>query len=200
MAADPLVEGVILAAGLSSRAGTFKPALLLGNKSMIERCVEGMHDVCHRIVVVGGHEFGQLRTLLDGIAKIECIENSSYRKGMFTSVKLGLSRLRGDRVFMIPADIPLVPSRVYRQLLALQADIVVPSFQGRNGHPVCLSRAIIPRILREPDESSLRDVIRTIGFRDVEVGAEEILLDVDTPEDYDRVCQRVVTTTQKPHL
>jgi molybdenum cofactor cytidylyltransferase len=190
MMGDPLIEGMILAAGSSVRAGTFKPALLIGKKSMIERCIEGMYDICQRIVVVGGHEFNQLRSLLEGIAKIECIENSSYQKGMFTTVKVGLSHLRGDRCFVLPVDIPFVPPRVYQQLLALDADVVVPSFQGRNGHPACLSRAIIPRVLREPDESSLRDVIRTIGVRSVEVDTEEILIDIDTLQDYDKVCRR----------
>lgn len=188
------IEGVILAAGSSFRAGAFKPAMLVGGKPMIARCIEGMYDICHRIIVVGGHEIDQLRTLVVGIDRVECVENTSYQKGMFTSVKLGLSSVHGDRCFVLPADIPLVPPRVYQNLLTFEADVVVPSFQGRNGHPVCFSRAIIPRILRESDESSLRDIIRSIGYRDVEVDAEEILIDVDTPEDYERVRQRVAGT------
>jgi molybdenum cofactor cytidylyltransferase len=194
MTGDRSIEGVILAAGSSFRAGTFKPGLLIGGRPMIARCIEGMYDTCSRIIVVGGHEFGRLRALVEVIDRVECVENISYRKGMFTSVKAGMSRVRGERCFLIPADIPLVPPHVYRQLLASEADVVVPSYQGRNGHPVCLSGAVIPRILRAPDESSLRDVLRSIGMRSVEVDAEEILIDIDTPEDYEKACQRVVTT------
>jgi molybdenum cofactor cytidylyltransferase len=190
MPGEKSIEGVILAAGSSSRAGTFKPALLIGGKPMIARCIEGMYDICRRIIVVGGSEFEQLRTLVEGIARIECVENISYQKGMFTSVKVGLSCVHGDRCFVVPADIPLVPPRIYQQLLTFETDVVVPSFEGKNGHPVCFSKAIIPRILRESDESSLRDIIRTIGFRAVEVDAEEVLIDIDTPEDYIMVCRR----------
>lgn len=190
MAGEPYIEGVILAAGASSRAGTFKPALLIGNRSMIVRCIEGMEEICDRIIVVGGNEFDRLRSLLEGIPKVECLENSSWQKGMFTSVKAGLSLLKGDRFFVIPGDIPLVPSSVYRALLEIEAEIVIPSFQGRNGHPVCCSRAVISRILCEPDESSFRDVIRAIGFHTVHVDAEEILIDVDTLEDYEFVRRR----------
>lgn len=184
------IEGVILAAGSSLRAGAFKPALMLGNKSMIERCAEGMSDVCERIIVVGGFEFERLRVLVDRFPKVESTENKSYESGMFTSVKAALSRTRGDRCFLLPADVPLVPPQVYHQLLTATADVVVPSFRGRNGHPVLLSKAVLPRILREPDNSSLQSVLRSIGFYTMEVDAEEILIDVDTPEDYERIRRR----------
>jgi molybdenum cofactor cytidylyltransferase len=187
---ERLTEGVILAAGMSSRAGTFKPALLIGGKPMIARCIEGMSSVCRRIIVVGGYEIEQLRALVKGFERVECIENLSYSKGMFTSVKTGLAMVREERCFLLPADIPLVPPGVYRRLLSLDAEVVRPAFQGRNGHPICLSKAIIPTILREPDDSSLRDVIRTIGYRAVEVDTDEILIDVDTPHDYEAICRR----------
>lgn len=190
MHADLSVEGVILAAGTSFRAGAFKPALPVGGKPMIERCIEGMNTFCSRIIVVGGHEFERLRSLVEGIPKAECLYNPSYRQGMFTSVKAGLSHVRGERCFVIPVDIPLVPRQVYESLLAADGDVVVPSFQERNGHPVCCSRAVIPRILREPDGSTFRDVLKSIGFRTVAVDAEEILLDIDTPWDYGEVLRR----------
>jgi len=189
---DTGIEGVVLAAGSSFRAGAFKPGLLIGGVPMIVRCVEGMYDSCRRIIVVGGHEYERLRALLKGMERVECVENTSCAKGMFTSVKAGVSCVRGERCFLIPADIPLVPPRVYRQLLACEANVVVPSYQGRNGHPVCLSRAVIPRILGEHDESSLRDVLKGVGIRVVEVDAEEVLIDIDTPEEYARVCERRV--------
>jgi molybdenum cofactor cytidylyltransferase len=190
MPGQSTIEGVILAAGSSSRAGTFKPALEIGDMSILRRCIDGMYDLCDRIIVVGGHESARLRSMVEGIAKVDCIENPFSERGMFTSVKAGLTQVHGYRCFVLPVDIPLVPPRVYRQLLSVEADVVIPSFHGRNGHPACLSRDILPRILGEPDESSLRDTLRSIGFRTVEVDAEEILLDIDTPEDYRRAQHR----------
>ncbi len=190
MVAGPSVEGVILAAGTSFRAGAFKPALPIGGKPMLERCVEGMRGVCGRIIVVGGHEFERLQGLVQGIGGLECVENPSYRRGMFTSVKAGLARVRGERCFILPVDIPLVPAGVYESLLSVEAEIVVPSFHGKHGHPLCCSRSVISRILQEPDGSSLRDVARRIGVQAVPVDAEEILIDIDTPDDYERVLRR----------
>lgn len=190
MAAGRLIEGVILAAGSSSRAGTFKPALPIGGRPMVVRCIEGMLGICGRIIVVGGHEYHRLRALVQDLRAVECVENVSYRRGMFTSVKTGLRETRGERCFILPVDIPLVPRAVYEKILSVDAGIVVPSFQGRNGHPLCCSRAVVPRILSEPDGSSLRDVVVAIGFCAVPVEAREILLDIDTPEEYEHVRNR----------
>ena len=190
MAGEGRIEGVILAAGASFRAGTFKPALPICGRPMIECCLDGMNGICGRIIVVGGHEFETLHTLVDGIPNVVCVRNLSYRKGMFTSVKEGLSHVRGEKCFVIPADIPLVPRRVYEVLLSVDADLVIPTFQGKNGHPVCCSRAAVSRILEAPDESTFRDVVGSIGFRTVAVDAEEILIDIDTPGEYEEIRRR----------
>jgi CTP:molybdopterin cytidylyltransferase MocA len=84
--------------------------------------------------------------LLEGVAKIECIENSSCQKGMFTSVKLGLSRRRADRCFVLPADIPLVPLRVYQRLLTLDPDIIVPPRTAVVKSHLQVLSAIVPRL------------------------------------------------------
>jgi molybdenum cofactor cytidylyltransferase len=149
-----------------------------------------MAGICRRIIVVGGYRFAELHSLVENVGGAECIENPSYQKGMFTSVKRGLSCVQGERCFVLPVDIPFVPPRVYERLLSVEADVAIPSFGGKNGHPVCCSRAILGRILREPDGSSFRDVLREIGFRTVPVDAEEILVDIDTPEDREEVQKR----------
>ena len=184
------VEGVVLAAGSSARAGAFKPALELGGMPMAVRCIEGMRGVCSRILVVGGHEFAQLEGLVAGISGVECVRNGEYQRGMFTSVKCGLSRVRADRCFVIPADVPLVPPRVYARLLESPAGVVVPTWSDKRGHPVCCSSAVIPLILRKPDTSSFRDALVEIGVEVIPVDAEEILIDIDTPEDLERVRRR----------
>ena len=193
------VEGVILAAGLSSRAGGFKPSLELGGKTMIARCLEGMEEVCDRIIVVGGHEFERLCALVEGSPKVDCIENPHYQRGMFTSVKAGLGRVGADRCFVLPVDVPLVPRVVYERLLSVQADVVIPSFHGKSGHPVCLSSRVIPSILARPDESSLRDALHEMGFQIIEVEAAEILMDIDTPEDYRRARLSEFPRSVPPH-
>jgi molybdenum cofactor cytidylyltransferase len=180
------IEGVILAAGSSARAGTFKPALDLGGKPMIGRCLEGMLQVCSRVVVVGGFALERLRDLVREIPGVVCVENPDYRNGMFTSVKVGLSHVRGEACFVLPVDTPLVPAGVYRSLAASNALIAVPTFRGVRGHPLFLKASLIPAILGEPDTSSLREFIRRTGPTLITVDSDSVLLDIDTHQDYER--------------
>jgi molybdenum cofactor cytidylyltransferase len=186
-----MTEGIILAAGSSYRAGTFKPALLLASKPLVQYVLDSMTEVCERIIVVGGHDLDKLRLLLSDHRSVELVENKNYQAGMFSSVKLGVAAVRGDSAFLIPVDIPLVPSHVYRSLLAVAGSAVIPQYGGRRGHPILLRRDIFLPILNEPATSSLRDVIRRCGFSPLEVDSEEILLDVDTPGDLKLLEQRL---------
>ena len=81
------VEGVILAAGLSRRSGRFKMTLPLGDKTVIERSVEGMAPFVSRIIVVLGWQAARLRNLLAANDKVEPVFNDRFRNGMFSSVR-----------------------------------------------------------------------------------------------------------------
>ncbi|MBI5471730.1 MAG: nucleotidyltransferase family protein [Ignavibacteriae bacterium] len=181
------IEGIILAAGASSRAGCFKMELPLGDKTLIERSIDGMSCVCSRIVVVGGFRVDRVRELLGSYANVEVIENENWRNGMFSSVQLGAASVISDRVFLLPADIPLVPPAVYVRLLAEEGEILVPSFKGRRGHPILINKSVCQEILSEPKDSSLRNIIRRIGFKAVPVVHQEILIDVDSSSDFDSI-------------
>lgn len=184
------VEGIVLAAGESTRAGTFKMTLTIGEKTVVERSIEGMYEICSRIIVVGGHKIELLRKILANYQKVELILNENYAKGMFTSVKAGALNVRASRFFILPGDCPLVGRAVYEKMIATNAGIVIPSFEGRNGHPVMMQKSYIPALLNEPDESNLKSFIRRCGYKIVKVDDEGIIIDIDTIEDYYNIVKR----------
>ena len=178
------VEGVLLAAGLSTRSGRYKMALPLGDKTVIQRSVENMYDAVDRIWVVVGWQADQVRALLASYDKVRCVPNEHFRRGMFSSVQVGLTRTRAARVFLQPGDCAFIAPQVYAQMLLIDGEIVIPTYGGRKGHPVLFQGSTIPEILALPDDAILRDYIRTKGFTPLAVEDDGVLLDVDTPEDY----------------
>ncbi len=70
-----------------------------------------------------------------------------------------------------------------------EALVVAPTCHGRHGHPVCVSRALLPEFLALPPDGQARDVIRRHAGRThyVEVGDPGILRDVDDPREYRRL-------------
>lgn len=181
------LEGVILAAGLSSRAGTHKMMLDIGGKTVIERCVESMADSCDRIVVVGGYKIENIRALLEKYNKVDLVYNKSYMDGMFSSVKTGLEHISGDRFFLTPGDYPLIKKETYREIADEEGDIVIPRYEGAKGHPILIDSRFIDEIVSSDDYSSLRDFIGKVGFKAVDTNDRGILMDVDTIDDYEAI-------------
>lgn len=178
------MEGVILAAGFSSRAGSYKMALEINGETVIERCVKGMYCICSRIIVVVGYKAQVIKEILDEYPKVEIVYNRDYEEGMFSSVKEGFKYVQQDRFFFIPGDYPLVNKKVYKTLSDVSGDIIIPTYNGRKGHPVLISRNIAEELLRNKEFTNLRDFINYKGFIAVPVEDEGILIDIDTSEDY----------------
>ncbi len=186
----PGVEGIILAAGFSSRAGTCKMALDIGGKTMLGRCIEAMYDTCSRIIIVGGHKASDILNIVLGYPRAELVLNENYRDGMFSSVRKGLEHVSAGRFFLTPGDYPLISRDTYESMLKIDGDIILPAFNGETGHPVLMKHCLAHELLNAPGCGSLKDFIDTKGFKRLEVQDEGIIEDVDTMQDYNRICRK----------
>lgn len=181
------IEGIVLAAGLSKRAGIFKMELMLQNKTMIEQSIQGMYNICSKIIVVGGYRIERIRKILKNYSKVKIVLNRNYKNGMFSSVKTGILHIKSDKFFLLPGDVPFVKKEVYKKMLSIQGDIVIPSYKARKGHPVLIKSYLINEILAEPENSNLKRFINKKGYSLVEVEDKAILIDIDTLEDYNKL-------------
>lgn len=109
---------------------------------------------------------------------------------MITSLQAGIrslpSRTSGALLFLV--DHPLVDSETIALLVRkVGADrIVLPTFEGRRGHPVLFGSAILQEILGLSASQGANIVVHKDPDRIVEVSVNSpgILVDVDTPEDF----------------
>ncbi len=183
------VEGIILAAGLSKRAQTYKMTLKVGEKTILGSCIEKMGSVCSRIIVVGGYKFEYILPIIKMYPKAELIFNNNYEHGMYSSIKKGLEHIKSDRFFLTPGDYPLISSDVYKIMLDTCGDIIIPTYKGQKGHPVLMKSYLIKEILQNTKCSNLREFINSKKPIKIEVPYKGILMDVDTMEDYIKVCK-----------
>ena len=186
-------SAIILAAGHSSRMGCFKPLLKISGKTIMEKAVVLFRDAgIQDIRVVVGHESKLLEPLLERLGA-RAILNPSYDEGMFSSVLSALQSLEeGVEAFLIlPVDIPLIHPRTIRHLMDLhqaQPDrILVPCFMHRHGHPVLVPYKYRDSILGWHGEGGLKGALKQLGgmVLSVEVDDPDILIDCDTPGDYE---------------
>lgn len=181
------VDGVILAAGYSSRANAFKMELKIDEKAILQRCIESLYDECNKIIVVSGYKHEKIEKLVQNYSKVEIIYNEDFHKGMFSSVRKGIRNVTAERFLLTPGDYPLISKEVVKKLLKEKNEIVIPSFNKRGGHPILLSSNLITEILIEPEDSNLKIYLSKKQCSYLNINDEGILLDVDTIEDYNYV-------------
>lgn len=163
----------------------------IGGKTLLGNCIEGMYNVCSRIIVVGGYKYENILPIMDKYPKAELILNENYRDGMYSSIKKGLEYIKGECFFLTPGDYPAIKKGVYESMLDTEGEIVIPTYRGEKGHPVLMKSNLIKEICQNFTYSSLREFIGTKGFETVEVQDRGILIDVDTAEDYVKACQYI---------
>jgi CTP:molybdopterin cytidylyltransferase MocA len=176
--------GLILAGGEGRRFGEPKAfARLPDGRTFIEACREAMAAAGARPVAAtlpprhAGHELPGLRQIpLPGTGL-----------DMLGSLRWGLRHLISDAswlaVVVLPVDHPLVGPAAIRELAAVEAAAVVPSYQGKHGHPIVLARELAGRMARdEIAGETLRDILRSVGAVDVVVDDPGVIANCNTPE------------------
>ena len=188
------IGAVILAAGYSSRMGSFKPGLQIGGKTVIARLIASFYDAGIKdIVVVSGHNREVLKSLIKGFDVTESY-NENFPEGMFTSIQAGVRKtdrtLRG--FFLIPVDCPLLEKEtVYDLVREIKDDssFIVPCCRGKKGHPLYIPMKYRDEILSHDGTNGLKGI--TDKYDDlmirVETGRESTVLDMDTPAAYEEL-------------
>ena len=180
---------LIVAAGMSSRMGDFKPLLNIGSISIAQRVVATFQQAgVDKIVMITGYNATLLERHLSGNG-IVFLRNENYQTTqMFDSVCIGLSYLRDkcDRVLFTPVDIPLFTAATVRALLERYEPLACPAVDGETGHPTMISASLFDRILSDPGDRGLRGALERCGAAMTPIPVEDrgVLHDADTPEDY----------------
>lgn len=181
---------LILAAGLSSRMGRFKPLLPLGESTFIDHLIHTMRaaGVGPVVVVTGWHAY-ELEEHFAGCDGITLVHNPDFaHTHMFHSIQLGLAALQGkcDRLLFSPADVPLASCRTMERLLACKASFACPLSQGKTGHPAMLDARLIAPLRAMPPEENMRSALTQLQVQPVHVVVDDpaVCMDADTPESY----------------
>jgi len=181
---------VIPAAGESKRMGSWKLLLPFRGRTVVEWSVRHALDACARVIVVTGFRGAELEALFHSWENVELVENPVWERGMFSSIKAGVSRVASERFFVALADMPLIRSELYRELSEHKGcDAVRPTYEGQKGHPVLLARSLVQKILSLDDSRSMADVLRGAQLIELPVDDRFVVCDLDTPSDYETLAR-----------
>ncbi|MDP2723667.1 MAG: NTP transferase domain-containing protein [Bacteroidales bacterium] len=183
---------IILAAGKSGRMG--KPKFLLehvSGETFLHRLITvyqraGIHEM---VVVVNSIDFeNQLEYFSTLPERVKIIQNPTPEKGRLLSFQLGAGALSGNiPCFIHNIDNPFVETTLLEQLHHSlgEAGYVKPVFDGKGGHPILISASIVAVLRDETNEyQDFKQLLDTFYCKRLEVEFEEVVLNVNTREDY----------------
>ena len=191
------ISAIVLAAGESRRMGQPKLVLPWGKTTILGQVVEtftlaGMEDI---LVVTGGAR-QLVEAEVTNLAEqypIRAVYNPEYAQGgMLSSIQAGLAALGPQvRAALIGlGDQPQVRQETVRCIvdafIHTESPLVIPSFQGKRGHPWLAARTVWTEILALPTSATPRQFLNahTSQIRYI-MADESTLKDLDTQDEYD---------------
>ncbi len=195
-----MIAAIILAAGSSRRMGRDKARLTIGTRALtfvdaiLETLAAAKVEVV-RVVVPKG----------PGRWPPDSVVNPDPSRGMLSSVQCGLRALPPgiEAVLLWPVDHPLVRRDTLIAMIAAYRaatpPVVVPIFEGARGHPVLFAARVIPELLSADLAGGARTVVHAHDDRrEIVVDDRGVIEDIDTPEDYARICRDAVRPPSEP--
>jgi molybdenum cofactor cytidylyltransferase len=185
--------GIILAAGGSTRMREPKPLLLWRGEPFIRHVARtALGAGLSPVVIVAGEHAPDIRVTVADLP-VMLIHNPDWEAGQSTSVRCGLQALPapiGSAIFLL-ADQPQIPIELVRALREQHAlslsPIVAPLIGDRRGNPVLFDRTTFVDLLSLTGDVGGRAVFAKHPIAYVPWHDANLLLDVDTPEDYQRL-------------
>jgi molybdenum cofactor cytidylyltransferase len=194
---DSRISAVILAAGRSSRMGSLKQLLPFGGTTILENVLKNLRQSqVDEIVLVLGFSADAIRreVPLDGV---RVVVNEAYGDGMGTSLRRGIAEVSPEAgaALVVLADQPFVQAATIDRLIRVYREqnpqIVIPVYQGFRGNPVLLDRSVFPELLGLAGDIGCRAIFGSHTENIVKAPVDDIgvLLDIDTPGDFEKLQQ-----------
>jgi molybdenum cofactor cytidylyltransferase len=191
-----MLASVILAAGESRRMGSPKATLPFP----IAETTPGKVTFLDHLVSVASHpRVNTLRVVLGSNAdKIRqrvrlkdewVVLNPDWKQGQLSSIRAAIRSLPADTEGMVLflVDHPLISHNVANQLITAfyskKAPIVLPTFEGRRGHPLIFSSQLFAELLAAPEDTGARAVVwaHTNDVLEIPTTEEGVVLNLNDP-------------------
>ena len=191
------IAGVILAAGESTRFGQPKQLLDWKGEPFARAVAKTALDagLAPVLVVTGAHAENVERVVKD--LSVTILNNEEWRTGQASSIRTGvewLSRRQehqvGGAIFLL-ADQPQMTTSVIRALVERHTEglfpVIAPMVMDQRANPVLFDRVTFPDLLTLQGDVGGRAVFHKYRVEYLPWHDDRLLLDVDTPEMYQRL-------------
>ncbi len=186
-----MLAAVILAAGESKRMGSPKALLPYQGRPFLEHLIEvTRHPKIGLTRIVLGPEAQEIHAQLN-LDPATVVLNPRWEQGQLSSVQAALRSLPDGAthgILLCLVDHPLITSAVVSELIRSFYSggklVVVPTYNGRRGHPVIFSSQLYAEMLAAPLDKGARAVVwaHSADVLEIPTGEEGVVLNLNDPE------------------
>ncbi len=148
-----MIKAILLAAGQSKRMKSENKLIkLYKNKPLINYSLNVLtKSKVNKIVIVLGHQFKEVKKIIKKNKKIIFTYNKNYKKGMASSIKIGLKKIsKNDKGFIVAqSDMPFVKqsdiNKICRSIKSKKFLIHALKYKTRVGNPIGFDSSLIKK-------------------------------------------------------
>ena len=166
---DHKIQKILLAAGQSKRFGDKnKLSAMINGKPIINHILDTLFEIYDpsELIVIVGYEHKIIKNLIFN-KDIKILENINYKKGIGTSIALGINNLDTEinGVMIIPADMPYINSKdlINLEIKFMEHNcekVVMPVHNSQIGNPAILPRNYFNTLKNLKDDFGAKSLIR----------------------------------------
>ena len=148
-----MIKAILLAAGQSKRMKSENKLIkLYKNKPLINYSLNVLtKSKANKIIIVLGHQFKEVKKIIKKNKKIIFTYNKNYKKGMASSIKVGLKKVsKNDDGFIVAqSDMPFVKlsdiNKICRSIKTKQFLVHALKYKNRLGNPIGFDISLIKK-------------------------------------------------------
>lgn len=178
---------VILAAGTSSRLGNLtKQLLVYKNETLLKIAVKKALEISKNVFVVLGHEKEKCKKELEDF-DVNIIYNPNYKKGMGTTLSLGIKHTKEfNYTMIILCDQPFIPISHFQALKEnIQNENIIASLYEKNKSakvPAIFPKKYYDELLKLDADFGAKEILQKESCINIQL-KKDFCIDIDTLED-----------------
>ena len=139
-----MIKAILLAAGQSKRLKSENKLIKLYKKTpLINHSLKKLQKSnVNKIIIVLGHDYREIKKIIKKNKKNIFIYNKNFKKGMASSIKVGLKKVaRNDEGFIVvQSDMPFIKTsdinKIYNSIKLKKFLVYMLKFKNRIGNPI----------------------------------------------------------------
>ena len=168
-----MMTGLLLAAGQSKRLKSENKLTKLYKKTpLINHSLKSLQkSKVNKVIIVLGHEHKKVKKIIKKNKKNIFIYNKNFRKGMASSIKVGLRKItRSDKGFIIvQSDMPFIKTedinKIFNSIKLKKFLVYVLKFKNKIGNPIGFDISLIKKFRNIKGEFGAKFMVKRLKNR-----------------------------------